>query len=584
MDLPKVAKWLSRENDCGKKVSNKDWCNTGNKAYVWELVAYKAVLDLGDWAYAEAPFTFMQAFSHDGIVCTEQGDKNKLYRCTKYESFQPVNYSDFQAFDFFTENQWATEERTVGPKNIIRPIINKSTDYVPTFDAEGRGIVCFYDKLWVGNYIRYLMDDPKQKYQNVQFYFEFVFQPVSMERNDYWQHLLDRNKCSSRCDKETVLPLPCIGPCYFKDARDYKDDEKVIVPGRYADLTSGNIGKRPDDIEVTGAQLKKIELDPKPCWYVCEVGGGGDCKECQKKLTECTMEKESLENQIKICKKDIERLYSQVQMLNEKNGELTKDLRDCGNELRQTKTYLETALNAVQRYKKQAEDCAAELQKCKDNCKVDEQYLSDYVYKWSIDRMENLMTRCRQNNIPGTEALILLMQGEYSFFRGLGTRFTADMDALKARLKFIYNDNIDAVARGGSFFVMWFYMFTIMNDAFSATPDRLQIFNPDHCLDRFRNTAKYFDNTITDITFTDGYLLKLLQKSSSSGSEAKEEESQSQESQSQDDYPPSSQAQSQGKDQEVPVLSKDGNSEKEKDSGAFTGTLDEDVPQSQMEY
>lgn len=289
MDLPKVSKWLSRENECGKKVSSKDWCQTGNKSYVWELVAFKLVWDIADWAYAEAPFAYMMALGADGIAFTEQGNKNVVNRCFKFESFQPVQQADYQTFDMFTPNQWSIEERTVGPKNIIRPVINKSTDYVPVLDGDGRGIVCFYDRLFIANYINYTLEDKERKFGNISFMFEFVFQPVQMERYDYLEHLISRTKCNSICFKQNVYELPCFSDCLFKDARDYKDDEKLLVRGHLTDdLKPGELAK---DMEITGKEAKDPVRKPKPCWTVCEVG---------------------TQPIIPVCPKNIDRMYSWI--------------------------------------------------------------------------------------------------------------------------------------------------------------------------------------------------------------------------------------------------------------------------------
>lgn len=262
---------------------------------MWELVAYKMTWDLGDWAYAECPFAYMLGFSHDGICITEEGEKGVVNRCIKHERFQPVRHCDYQSLDMFTPNQFAIEERSVGPKNIIRPIVNKSTDYIPTIDADGRGIVCFYDKLWLCNYIDYQIDDSRH-YQSYKLQFEFVFQPVSMERFDYFQHLIDRTRCSNMCYEQDVFELPCISKCLLKDARDYEDDEKVKVPGKKS--FGEKVGERPADEELTGLELKRERLKPEPCWRVCEVSNAADCIDFQKTI-------DSLKQQLAECKKNL---------------------------------------------------------------------------------------------------------------------------------------------------------------------------------------------------------------------------------------------------------------------------------------
>lgn len=276
--------------------------------------------DIADWAYALAPFAFMMGFGADGIGFIEEADSGKIVRCIKYEDFKPVNNCDFQSLDMDITNQWAIEERTVGPNNIIRPIINKSTDYIPVIDGDGRGIVCFYDKLWLSQFIKYRTDTTAELYGVTDVRFEFVFQPVQMERFDYFQHLIDRTRCSNKCYKQNVYDFPCITDCYFKSANEYNDTETVKVKGYIKkdvffgqSMLSCGLNDEPNnaiaptipaDQDMTGKHLKRNVWDPKPCWTVC-----GDVS-----IEKCDYDK--LNNTIK-------RLQDQVSNLNSKLSDMT---------------------------------------------------------------------------------------------------------------------------------------------------------------------------------------------------------------------------------------------------------------------
>lgn len=258
---------MERRNSCGK--SNKKWCRTSTTAWVWELVAIKLIEDLSAWAWAEPPYRFQLAFSHDGIVFLEEGDLGKFYRCVKYEDFMPSSHMDWQMPDPFTDNQWTRDEMTIGPKNVVPPIINSSNSYIPTYDASGRGVVCFYDKLWFANGITYINSEGDKSYNYIDFSYELIFQPVQMQRMDYIEHLINRTRCgNNKCwpQPASVVELECIGDCYFKSADEYGDGDKIKLSGSHN--KDGTIHA----FEVTGKQAKNRKEGKDPCFDVCTVG------------------------------------------------------------------------------------------------------------------------------------------------------------------------------------------------------------------------------------------------------------------------------------------------------------------------
>ena len=314
IDLPKVEKWLSRLNECGKPISSKNWCRKDNTSHVWELVGFRMFQSFGAWAYAEPPFTTWLAFSHDGIGFIEEGKASDYIRCKKYEDFIPVSQGDYQWPDPIIENQWTREERTIGPKNIIRPLINSSEEFIPVINLETkRGIVCFYDKLWMSMFCTYINAKSTTQYYNcIDYTFDFVFQPVQMSRMDYIEHLISRTKCGATCypQSKSIHELECENqPCYFKSLDKYTDEEKVLVKSK------GGVDK-----EVTGKNLKAKETS---CWEVCTVSEDNPCIECKNALRECESDKIKMTDEIIKLKKDLKDSENRVKSLQAQNSKLS---------------------------------------------------------------------------------------------------------------------------------------------------------------------------------------------------------------------------------------------------------------------
>lgn len=330
VDLPKVQDWAKRLNECGNKVQSKNYCaGNSNSTWVWELILVKQVTDFDDWAFAKPPFKYSIAFGYDGIGFIEEGDKGIWHRCTRHLTFTPVQNSDFQFIDPYRENQWSRSEITLGPQGVIRSVINGSSEFYSVLDEHNRGIICFYDKLWLAHFTKYSKD---QGSDSVDVGFECVFQPVRMQRYDYIEHLINRQKCGATCYKQNMYELPCIeDKCILKDAIEYEDTDQIKVGDK-----DGNTRI------VTGKDAKRAD-PPKSCIDVCVVGGSickCDCDKLISDLAICQSENRKLKANNEQLTKDL----SNCKTLNE---QLTKDLANCkiqNNNLRETNKNLTEAL------------------------------------------------------------------------------------------------------------------------------------------------------------------------------------------------------------------------------------------------
>lgn len=329
-NLPSVEKWLNRKNDCGEKISKGKWCSNGNKKHVWECVAVKVIVNFEDWYKMKPPFKLTLGFGYDGFVNSEIGAGGKWNRCIKSKSFIPVQNSDFQWVDTFSENQWSRAEISVGAQGVIRPQINSSSDYITTLDLEGRGIICFYDKLWITSFLYYVADGSITS--NYDMGFECIFQPVQMERFDYLQHLIDRSRCNNECIDQNVVDLPCISKdCVFKSADLYTDEEEVILP----------------DKKITGKEAKRkgLKAGELNCVDVCVVSQVGDqCEKYKEEILTLTEENAKLSRRLHTCLTKNETLTKENVQLVENVRELTTKIDTLNAEI-VTKNDLISSLN-----------------------------------------------------------------------------------------------------------------------------------------------------------------------------------------------------------------------------------------------
>lgn len=316
--------WAKRLNECGERLQSKNYCNNNNTtAWVWECVLVKVVTDFADWAFAKPPFKYTMGFGYDGIGFIEEGEGGKWIRCTRHEDFTPVKQSDFQFVDPFRENQWSRAEITIGPQGVIRSVINGSTDWISLLDEHDRGIICFYDDLWVTLFPKYWID--KKNWDLVDIGFECILQPTQMSRFDYIEHLINRQKCGSKCYEQTVIDLPCISQsCYFKSADDYGDDEEITV-------TDGSGNKK----IIKGKEAKlRDDPDAPSCIDVCVVSGGGLSKNCikcidfTKTLNNLSEQNKKLTEENQKLQGGISKLVSEVTKLKKENRDLISQLAD----------------------------------------------------------------------------------------------------------------------------------------------------------------------------------------------------------------------------------------------------------------
>jgi len=220
------------------------------------------VTDMADWYLCKPPFKYAFGLGADGIGFIEEAEEGRWVRCIKFNDFQVVKNADYQSFDIFRSNQWSRTESTLGPLGVIRPQTSASNDFFSLLDVNQRGIICFYDKLYLSNFVYYTWNgDPDTANQVIDYGFEFVFQPVKVQRMDYLQHLLERARCgTAKCIPQNVVEFPCVTDCYFKDS--YAKGEKVKLnnkkTGKLEEVTAEEVYKlkKPVPVEVINSSGK----------------------------------------------------------------------------------------------------------------------------------------------------------------------------------------------------------------------------------------------------------------------------------------------------------------------------------------
>lgn len=300
---------MQRLNECGQKVSSKNFCGASTSTYVWEAILVKLHFNFYDWHIMKPPFRLQLAFAGDGIGFVEVGNKGIYTRCTRWKQFIPPQNSDYTWPDTERDNQWSRSELTIGPQGVIRSIINSSTDWISLLDETDRGIICLYDKLWLYSYLFYNYDGKANL--NYDISYEIILQPVKINRIDYLEHLIERTRCGNECFDQDVWEYPCISrtcvlPQEYVDGQDYEvfDFETLKT------------------IKVKGSKLKqKIKDNTPSCIDVCVVSGGSDCSECEKKLSECTQENTNLKlSMLDLQKINADLTARNVQLVTENNA------------------------------------------------------------------------------------------------------------------------------------------------------------------------------------------------------------------------------------------------------------------------
>lgn len=353
---------MQRLNECGQKISSKNFCEASNSTYVWETVLVKVHFQFYDWHLMKPPFRLQLAFAGDGIGITEVGQKGQWHRCTKYKSFQPPQNSDFTWPDYNRDNQWSRSEMSVGPQGVIRSVINASTEWISLLDDSKRGIVNLYNKIWTYCFLYYTYDASTEIKQTYDVGYEFIMQPVKINRIDYLTHLIERTRCGNECYDQDMYEYPCLS----KDC---------ILPGVYEDEVEYEIFdfKTLKTIKVKGKDLKKTLHDgTNGCIDVCVVGGQTckcDCDKLEAEIATLTDQNKRLNQSIADLRKNNETLKEEVKDLTQKlNGaeaalhRTQVELRDCLDDKEKLENDLKTANQNLT-------ECQTKLKECEEKCK-----------------------------------------------------------------------------------------------------------------------------------------------------------------------------------------------------------------------
>lgn len=276
----------------------------------------------------ESPFQLRQAYGADGIGFQEYDKDGNITRCTRYQSFTPWRNADLTNLDMLRDNQWAREEKSLGPRTAIRPSINDSSSYTIVYDADKVGVLCFYDKLYAAFFSQYIANS-SGKFDYIDCYYEFLFVPREVSRIDYLQHLIGRVQCNPKpCIKQTFKEWPCIGPeCHFSDPKegDENSAEEVVW----------YVNRKGVEIKLKKKDMLNDEPLPKPCFNVCQdkvcPPPSVVCKdyieqlaECEKRVENLNKEKTELLDQIVKLKGQLKGCQTQLAAANAEIADLKK--------------------------------------------------------------------------------------------------------------------------------------------------------------------------------------------------------------------------------------------------------------------
>lgn len=339
-------------------MANGNFCSTNTKTWVWELVAAKTVINYGDWAYMESPFQLRQAFGADGIGFQEYDKDGLVTRCTRFESFTPWRQSDLTNLDLLRDNQWSREEKSLGPRTAIRPVVNDSNSFSLVYDFDKVGVLCFYDKLFVAAYSQYITNNTG-KMDFIDWYYDFMFVPREVSRMDYLQHLIGRVQCNPKpCIKQSFKEWPCItNECHFSDPKD--DDltsEEDVVWYK---------NRKGEEIKLKKKDIFKDVPEPKPCFNVCQdkvcPPPSVVCKEYIDNLAKCNESLKSTADELKRAQNVIIELKREIKADKETISDLQVQLGDA----KQNLSKCNDEKTAIQ---KQLDTCNIELEECKKKC------------------------------------------------------------------------------------------------------------------------------------------------------------------------------------------------------------------------
>ncbi|AXL65952.1 hypothetical protein [Circular genetic element sp.] len=349
VDLPKVDKFFADLEGCSTAKSNK-YCSKGTSIYVWEFIAFRTQTLFTDWHIMNGPARFSLGFGADGIVfatwktaALETPSDLYLSRCR--ETFNPPSNAGWNQVIPW-ENQYVIEEYTLGANAGLRPVSYGTNSWQLPVNRDGRGIFCFFDKLYFESfYFATISADNKDRGTHIALYtMECLFQPVKVERWDYFEMLLKRMSCTPVCPKQNVHFWPCVDEttCISSKLENIKDDDIVTLVKPY---DTGIGGVKIKEFKLTGKEYKErkktINDDPAYDQYIeVKVVGGGKPIECI-----------DLANQLELCKKTLATCQSDLITAQQNIATLTKqnsNLVSAVNLLKDQNTTLRAQLKASQ--------------------------------------------------------------------------------------------------------------------------------------------------------------------------------------------------------------------------------------------
>lgn len=280
------------------------------------------------------PARFSLGFGADGIVFAtwkvaglEIPSDLYLSRCR--QTFNPPSNSGWNQVIPW-ENQFVVEEYTLGANAALRPVSYGTNNWQLPINKDGRGIFCFFDKLYFESfYFASISNDNKDKGTHIALYaMECLFQPVKVERWDYFEMLLKRMQCSNTCIKQNVNFWPCVDEtqCISSKLANIKDDDIVTLVKSY---DTGIGGVKVKEFKLTGKEYKErkktLNDDPDYDQYIeVKVVGSQDliCIELSKQLEICKDALKSCQQGLANANQIIDNLNDVLSKLRKENGDL----------------------------------------------------------------------------------------------------------------------------------------------------------------------------------------------------------------------------------------------------------------------
>lgn len=272
-----MEEWLARKDQCGKEVvkGGSRYCRSTTTAWVWEAFAYKVFERYDNYYLRTAPFCKSRFVSGDGLVMNEESS-SKTIRVRYYTTQSMPEGIRWQEPDIFMDNQFAETIKSDGPMGSILPTSNSTYKYRSLINSNELGIICFYDKLWFGNY--WYSNGASEDWAMI--WYEFHLRPRQISRTDLIMFLL-KNQCNRPCYKATALEYPCL-PEYVKDdlskirmphRDEVTDDQVITLPGEKGKTVKGSlykkeIGLRDDYTDPCIAVCVQSEPKPAKCQVI----------------------------------------------------------------------------------------------------------------------------------------------------------------------------------------------------------------------------------------------------------------------------------------------------------------------------